>query len=891
MDSTRLEILKNGNLIPLKLNENEPISYNAVLNRIGKVDSREISGSNTFPIPWIHQNIKALDLNIFNAADLADALNKKYEALYYKNDLIFKKGFVVINNMKDGIININFISQALVITSQWGSTTYKQLLDDDDMPRSIEMRNAILEMREYNLPRDAVATPLSNITGKTYPLSLFPNNLNQIGDQFQICDGGERENNSFNPYQSRPIFNAKAFMELACESYSFTPIFDESIDWTVIDKTYMVTDGLDKSQYSEVSLDVSIYSNEMTFTDGNLSYLDPSTGDWQIAGLAAFPEEIQQDGNEFLFHPLVDDANVGIMEFKVTSAPSPVGYYSKIQARTVYTQSGSSLPLITEIGFSENSNILSLDKSLLNTVPAGGIEFLGIQVMCVFGGYSNGNEKPFFVQTSESYFPEGAIAYDEQKQFVPEDIDLTYAASNETISSLMNGLMQKQGMLMDVNVDKKEVYFFSYLKYKTQKLNGVYRDWSKYLLEHNNPKFNTNYGNNYAILNKIGLSSPYPGNFTSIILGTQYANLSKFKEYQENFVKQFKDVKSVVKILHTASPYTEYGTSGASLVALDDNTTIGNLTQIRYDKSTQGTLTNLTPIHNVNYFQTPDGVFEWYSLIDTSIKCEPSLLLPLDEIINLDLSIPVYLEQLGGYYIIEEVKEYIDSKTIVKVSLIKLPGDPYTEPVVIPDSGPNEASINYSVQAVPPNPIMFEVAWRAVYTVSFAHYTPTAATWHLEKVDEFGVDLGPVINQAVDLTTGTGFVYFDFTGVDNGTYRTYISDDVSGLRSEEITINIGVTPPTEFITLMKTNGGEDFWNSEGQYDVTFTGFTPTNATQIIQEFNITTQLNVGSPITSSITNGNASHTANFVPLSQGAYKVSVSADGYVSNHVSWIYAI
>ena len=443
---------------------------------------------------------------------------------------------------------------------------------------------------------------------------------------------------------------------------------------------------------------------------------------------------------------------------------------------------------------------------------------------------------------------------------------------------------------MDVNVDKKEVYFFSYLKYIRQKLNGIYKDWSKYLLEYNNPKFNTNYGNNYAILNKIGLSNPYPGNFTSIILGTQYANLSKFKEYHENFVKQFKDVKSVVKILNPDSPYTEYTTSGAALVALDDKTTIGDLTQIRWDKTPQGTLTNLTPIHNVNYFQAPDGVFEWYSLIDGSIKCEPSFLLPLDEIINLDLSIPVYLEQLGGYYIIEEVKEYIDSKTIVKVSLIKLPGDPYIEPVVVPDQPSGEAAINYTAQGVAPNALLFEFLWRAIYTVSFVNYTPTAATWYLEKVDEFGVDLGPVIQQSVALSTGNGFVIFNLSGADDGLYRTYISDDVSGLKSEEITIAIGVSEPTEYITVSKT-GNAEFFNSQGEYDVSFTGFTPTNATQIIQEFDIATQSNIGSPTTSSITNGNANHTADFIPLGTGVYKVSVSADGYVSNHVSWMYSI
>ena len=341
---------------------------------------------------------------------------------------------------------------------------------------------------------------------------------------------------------------------------------------------------------------------------------------------------------------------------------------------------GSGGEVTSNLGVSLNGSVALVNKASLNNIPSSATTFKGVEVYVSFlyHGSLYGRPTatiPFSVQTSESYFPVGTIAYDEHKQFVPEDIDLTYAFSLETVSSLMNGLMQKQGMLMDISVDKKEVYFFSYLKYKTQKNNGVYKDWSKYLLEYNNPKFNTNYGNQYAILNKVGLSSPYPGNFTSIILGTQYANLTKFKEYQENFVKQFKDVKSVLKVEHSNYPYIEYETSGASLVALNDQdgvSSVSGLTQIRYNKDTQGTINNLPLIHNVNFFQTPDGVFEWYSLIDKSVKCEPSFLLPLDEIRNLDLRVPIYLQQLGGFYIIEEVKEYVDSETIVKIKLIKL---------------------------------------------------------------------------------------------------------------------------------------------------------------------------------------------------------------------------
>ena len=69
MKDTRIEILRDGLWRSLELASNKAIKYNAVINQIGKVATREISHTNTFSIPYIHTNVSALGLNVFNPAN------------------------------------------------------------------------------------------------------------------------------------------------------------------------------------------------------------------------------------------------------------------------------------------------------------------------------------------------------------------------------------------------------------------------------------------------------------------------------------------------------------------------------------------------------------------------------------------------------------------------------------------------------------------------------------------------------------------------------------------------------------------------------------------------------------------------------------------------------
>ena len=74
---TRIEIYKDELWQPLRLKGNSSIKYNSVINKVGKIESREISHTNTFSLPYIHENIEALGLNVFNTRDMAKALNTK----------------------------------------------------------------------------------------------------------------------------------------------------------------------------------------------------------------------------------------------------------------------------------------------------------------------------------------------------------------------------------------------------------------------------------------------------------------------------------------------------------------------------------------------------------------------------------------------------------------------------------------------------------------------------------------------------------------------------------------------------------------------------------------------------------------------------------------------
>lgn len=939
MENTRLEILKDGVYVSLKLRDNQPIRYNNVINKIGRVDVREISHSNTFSIPYIYHNIEALGLNDFNVHDLAVSLNKKYDAKYYKEGILLQTGFIVVNSSDGNNIRLNFIDGALSLTQIWGSTKYIDLLRSGNPSIPTDYQTAIQEMRDYVLANDEVATFLSNIPNEDYPISLFPNSLNCIGDKFQEYYDDLRPDDSFNPYQSRPIFNAYAFMNIICEAYGYTPIFNASVDWDIIKNTYMVAEGLDKSEKENGGLEVVVHdridSTEPHYSTvngfGNVySYqasmefpIDVGITPNSVANFPSNPLGIKLPGDSFfskrsLFVPnieetvgeitfrgnatseyinqelvnegdfattnfwsatgtadvsggvgdFVDQTNSSIsqnnilgsvlgtyqLEYEVVSTnggqlrlsgtnsafdtiniPSSTTGVKRVVLQNnggsnlIFNNNGSfagqinnvslvkvyhpvyavwknstdglapiieNVPVIEDSGTFLTINV-TVDKNYFDTAPsqADPNGFIGMYLTNDGSSLTPDGGQITFMQVTETISPPGVVSYDpETGEYLQENIDLTYAAPKKNITTLLTGLMHKEGMLMNIDHVNKEVEFFSYSAYKVKVNNNDYYDWTKYLQEYINPDFNTQYGQQYAITNRLGLSDPYLGNTVDIVLGNQ-SSQSKYKDFKENYLKDFKDVTKVDNVLNSIVPYIEYEVSGLSLV--EHTGDLASLDNLDWDKNNYGNLVGLPYIQNVNFTVVPSGVSWWYSLIDSSVRAKPTFLLPVEVASNLDLRKPVYVGQLGGFYILEELEGYEDSSTPVRAKLIKIPNDDATTIDTTPSISILGSSWRPSSMELVP--IVITDVYLMMTSTNFNNYIPTSATMYAEKLTgSGGTTTGTILSSSVTLNQ-QGNYQQDITTIEasdpitaseEGYYKVYVEDQ-DGLRSNEVELYLG----------------------------------------------------------------------------------------------------
>ena len=739
---TRIEIYRSGEWIELFLGNEKEIRYNLVANRVGSMSQREISHSNTFTLPYVHQNIQALEINVFNPRELAKAFNAKYIAKYYVNDKVNQEGFLVINNTDNGIISVNFIDGALGIVEKWGAMSYYDLLNSDIETVPEPYKSNLDSMKSYNMDSNTILTPLSNITGLDYPIAKFPNNLNAVGDKFQKDLNGVRANNTFNPYQSRPIFNVKALFDISIESFGYTPYYDDSVNWEKLQSTYMIEGGLSQGQKNEGSGDVSkVYPKvrtstaftAATYATPTLSYvpfnyppevqagtinsvLPTNISYWSQSADWRYPNRDVRESDRYLLFPSKTNLTTGSMEWSfytqhpLFSTPidsiivhsfwerkSPPEQWmteeGEIITETVYTYFRKvtlnlSVVEATVIPYPgvRSTVIATLDKSELGvkpiTVPgayipgSGPVEDIGDLVgltMTVL--LNNGNVKT--VQTTiqdlvyrETSPAEGVVAYDKYDQYDSDTINLTHATPKSSIKDLLSAIMQKEGILMSFNNRQKTIKLFSYSSYNTRRDEGNFSDWTEFHQEYDSPLYNTDYGGEFAVINDIGLASPYPGNTYKLILENQLVS-SKHKSFIQNYNKKFKDVEALSLINNSITPYYEFTNKGLGLVEVG-SVGLGELTQVRADSVTQGTFTGLTPVYNVNYSDLPEGIVSWYGLVDKAVRAQATFLLPLKVIRELDLTEPIYIRKLGGFYIIEEVPEYIDAQTPVRVKLIKL---------------------------------------------------------------------------------------------------------------------------------------------------------------------------------------------------------------------------
>lgn len=852
---TRIEILKDGVWLRLRLKQGAAIKYNAVINKVGKVATREISHTNTFTLPHVHHNLQALGLNVFNPTELAKAMNAKYIAKYYVEDKLLKKGYLVINNTNGGLIKVNFIAESLSLTSQWGSISYQELLQDDVREFPADYAAAIAELRDYDLDKNTVLTPLSEIGTRGYNLCLFPNSLNAIGDKFQIDQNEQRVTDTFNPYQSRPIWNAKSVFDLACEGFGYTADFDDSVDWDKVAETYIVNDkgdqskkglnGIQTSTYQTISSNSpyyvrfdALFNNFQTKALFNFStvtslrpndipgWVDPTglavynpfnsniTGPWMSEQSVFTPNNAA--GNVGEIHFIADHGQTALTNyeysiFNIWSNATPGG---DIVVDTVLFDSFGVNNPPTEFVVGTTYQVdLTIDKTYYDTIPTGADSLIGIMVS--FGtSFSGSNGGLYNMIVQEEWLPEGVVAFDDFGQFLPDSADLAYAAPRDSVKKVLSNLMHKEGILMDINDDTKVVKFFNYGEYEQQRVDGNFSDWSKYLLKYDSFMHNTDYGTNYAKLNKIGLSDPFIGNTFDLVLENQGSD-SKYKDVANDFVSAFKDVENVRQINNTF-PYFEYTNQGVGLVEFTGIVT-NTLTQTRADNTTQGTFNELAHVANVNYATIPDGVNLWYTLVDQAVRVDAKFLIPVDVMNSLDLSEPIYVEELGGFYIIEEIKEYINGTNAVTVKLIKLIDD--------------YRGLEQQATTFPPQINLTASEWNAdgfiffnngiSTNTSFNFYTtpPTAAEIEFREMTNSiangGTLTGDVITQTVNLSGSLSNInnYITDTTEDEAWYEIQVTDTGNNILSNKVYAYLGNTAPplpptvTALISIMSPGYG------------------------------------------------------------------------------------
>lgn len=758
----RIDIFKGGKWLSLRLGFKSSIKYNKIGNRIGKLTKRGISHTNTFSIPNITENQQVLGLNVFNVRDYARALNSKYIARYIIGDKLIQEGFIVINNSKDNDIKLNFIDGALNLIDKWKTVTHKQLIKSDivdGLVRTTDYETAITEMEDYAFNRNADPQVLTDVPNKTHGLALFPNNLNQIGENFQLVGGEDRVDDSYIVTQCRPIWNVKAFFDMATESFGYTPEYDPSINWTALENDYFTSEVASKGRDVEEALISHVAPRYDRISDyAKRSYTThyiPSITQFTIQKQASVcilfdPEQsirgdilhmknvvgmddfyphtpfaadynayLEQGGghsgitdysaiwdNYSIFKPNIGNTTEGDISVYYTNVVqggvSTLGFAYAIYESNVAGVDYECMSMSVANGTGVSGDFMTIDKSELSAPPVTAGDFVGIMMfrrsyqtvsdhVTVF---SNDHADLSLTATylldnvyvAETFLPIGEVFFGEFSEYLTTagsgSVDLTHAASEKPIQEIILGLMQKEGVLMNIDDQAKTIKFFSYGHYEKQKEDNNYSDWSEYFRHGSEIIRNTDYGKAYGKKNRISLSDPFHGNYFDRTL-LNYHEDSKYPAFKKSEVAAFKDVTGAVSITSATeevagdSSYLEFSTSedGLSLVTYVGDV-VGNLTHIDVAGigSTSGdtTFTGLHKVANLNYLILPNGVQEWYSVVDNALRVTGKFLLPVHVVRTLDISEPIYINELGGFYIIEEIAEYVDSKTVVNVKLIKL---------------------------------------------------------------------------------------------------------------------------------------------------------------------------------------------------------------------------
>jgi len=751
---TRVEILKGDSWVELVLKE-EKIKYNTLCNKIGDFEQRRISHSDTFTLPYVSENIIALDINIFSPVLMAEALNKKFPARYYVKDKLLQRGFLVINNTVSGEINVNFIDESLVITDEWGKTTFKQLLhqlgaDPSVLTKSVisaDFMNVINLMKNYetdktkkvlNVPYSTCSGDDASIEAKSAYIARYPNPLNNIGDKFCLDSEGIRKLDSFNPFQSRPIFSLFAFIYICCQAFGYKLKLDPGVDFEALRDHYLTNKGVEEgtpaknSTVSSITPTIALsnpqwwwYNKHGIGTGDNEGkfecfFIYPDTavtvdsfgkkigveskkpneipGYTPSHSLDRKREELQTQNCVVLIesNPFIGEV---VWTGEITKrTPDNRFQFISITAKSVWLnafgtafEADFTIESTTEIA-AKRTYTATGDKEQLNNTPLGGVTFVGL-VLSVIVRHEDEyyNDVPAMVNSHfiEKILPEGKASYDSYGQFLQNRTNLLDLAPDTAIKDLMSNVLQQQGLLLTFERDsfgtQNIVKLFTYGAYRDRVREaregtiGKYYDWSEYHQRHLPPRFNTDYGSQYGEVNEISLSNPFSGNVGRIQISTNITSQgfkSKLIPLAKNQTKSLDDISSVKAVFNTDA-YFEYTSKTQGLVKCSFDSYLPGIRK-QYNAELAVSTIDCSPlpvlsntIYSDDYM--PVGIKEWYYLVDVAVKGEVSFLLPILVIQTFDISLPIFVESLGGFYIVEKIGEYEDNLKVVKVNLIKLP--------------------------------------------------------------------------------------------------------------------------------------------------------------------------------------------------------------------------
>lgn len=681
----------SGYWLNIELFDYQKPKYNFLVGDIGTPSTRKLNHSNTLAIRPTGNNFRNLGLNRFNLDNTAIRLNKKYDYKLLHGGRTVNSGVLVINNILEDSINVNLIDNSVNLLDFWGDTSAKSMFTDPNITSFLPgVYNDFLNvLRSYTIP--ALNVPFlvtGTISGKNYPIASFPNTLNCIGEKFNANSNSARFANGINLYQTRPLWSAKALLEIACYYSGYTPEFSPEINSNLfLDSIYIVP----KAQQKKVEdlqdfawypdSPVNFYREWTNELYDLYDFLHTYSADSNALAAASVPGWFNPpgiySGHEIYktIHSIQNPNNfIGIVSMDITITEifvgSPIGYFVWLNsAGTAPVFKSATVTLSSVDGFNFD---VSVDKSEALPIPNDAGEFLGIMI-----GYTLATETASLPtidpvsNAKETFVINFSVAYDINLQYPQGVLNLLQEAPEESILKLVSGIIKQQGILLDINSSTNNVYFYTYQDIINNKNDYVFDDWSDYFIKV--LADDTVFGEQFGQVNVIGLNNPFRGNtFSKQLPG--HGSTSKYKASSEFLNDTYTDVEEalITSINTGTSPpqYIEYTNKGLGLV--EKTGAINGLHQTKVDNNTGANINGIPLMQNVNYAILPEGVDIWFNLVASSVKLTVLMLLPFDVINKFDPKIPIYIKDIGRYFIVNSIKEYEDGQTPVEVQLIHI---------------------------------------------------------------------------------------------------------------------------------------------------------------------------------------------------------------------------